>query len=183
MVGPRVREGDAWARLPLTNNSRLPQHFPHDLLDFSHVQVRLSLAPGRDGEERLRCGCGSHRVGHVYRDRDRDELLADVLHTDVTLLFVQGLRHNVVFNQTSLGLLGDALLSGDSTECNFAALVVNLGLTLVHNLRPIPEMQFRWFMDNVGLRDRNLEALPPTTNNYNLKAESATIFHLTRRTW
>ena len=174
MVGPRVREGD---------NSRPPQHFPHDLLNLSHVQVRLSLAPGRDGEERLRCGCWSHRVGHVYRDRDRDKLLADVLHTDVTLLFVQGLRHNVVFNQTSLGLLGDTLLSGDSTECNFAALVVNLGLTLVHNLRPIPEMQFRWFMDNVGLRDRNLEALPPTTNNYNLKAESATIFHLTRRTW
>ena len=157
MVGPRVREGD---------NSRPPQHFPHDLLNLSHVQVRLSLAPGRDGEERLRCGCGSHRVGHVYRDRDRDELLADVLHTDVTLLFVQGLRHNVVFNQTSLGLLGDTLLSGDSTECNFAALVVNLGLTLVHNLRSVPEIQFRWFIDNVGLTDR--EALKSSLTNSTL---------------
>ena len=95
----------------------------------------------------------------MYRDRDRDELLANVLDTDVALLFVQGLRHNVVFNQTSLGLLGDALLSGDSTEGYFAALVVNLGLTFVYNLRPIPEIQISWFSDNVGQGDRNLEAL------------------------
>ena len=88
------------------------------------------------------------------RDRDRDELLTDVLDTHVTFLFIQSLRHNVVFYRTSLGLLGHALLSGDTAERNFATLVVNLGLTLVHNLRPVPEIQFSWFIDRVGLKGK-----------------------------
>ena len=77
----------------------------------------------------------------MYRDRDRDKLLAHVLDTHVTFLFVQSLRHNVVFNGTSLGLLGNTLLSRDPAERNFTALVVDLGLTLVDDLRPVPAIQ------------------------------------------
>ena len=92
----------------------------------------------------------------MYRYRDWDKLLTDVLDSDVTFLFIQSLRHNVVFYGTSLGFLGDTLLSRDPVECNFATLVVNLGLTLVDNLRPVPEIQkytshFRAFIDNYGL--------------------------------
>ena len=81
--------------------------------------------------------CRRYWVPDVYWDGDGYELFTDVLDSDVALLLVESLRDNVVFYRTSLGLLGNTLLPGDPAESHLARLVVNLGLTLVDDLRPV----------------------------------------------